>query len=177
MHSIPTGPASPLCKTAPLYMPVDGRMGLGAPQASVGMPGDQAAILHFDVGQLAEQEVTSKTSKRKHAADSDDAGVSIHKQYRPKHDVQMSQEKQGLTAAIPAAQSVMASKAGQACDAHVSITACTQIRQHQQELAQAASHAAGAHPGRLGWADGLRAPDDGQGARMGCMTAQVAGGV
>ena len=177
VHSAPTVQTSSVCKTAPLYMPADGRIALNSPQASIEMPADQAAILQLDVGQLAEQEVTSKSSKGKHAAGSDEPGLNSHKRHRPEEQVQMSQEPLGLTAASPAAQSMVAPKAGQACDAHVSIALSIQTRQHQQEIAQAPSDAAGAQPGRLGQADALKAPDEGPGTRMGCMTMQAAGGV
>ena len=174
-HNAPTGPASPMCKSAPLYMPSDGRMGSGSPQASIRMPGDQVAILQLDTGQLAEQEVTSNESKRKQAASPDERAPHSHKRHRPEQPVQMSQEPPSPTAASPAAQSIMSAKAGQACDTHVSISLSTQIKQHQQGAAQVEANAAGAQPGRLGQADALKAPDDVQGVRRGCMTAQTAG--
>ena len=175
-HSAPTGPASPMCKSAPLYMPSDGRMGSGVSQASIRRPEDQVAILKLDIGQLAEQEVTSKDSKRKHAADPDEPAPHSRKQHRPEQQVQMSQEPLSPTAAGPAAQSIMDAKAGQACDASVSVSLSTQIRQHQLGVAQAGSDAAHAQPGRPGQADALQAPDDGQGVRRGCTAAQAAGG-
>ena len=174
-HSAPTGPASPMCKSAPLYMPSDARMGSGVSQASMRRPEDQVAILKLDIGQLAEQEVTSKDSKRKLAADADEPGPHSRKQHRPEQQVQMSQEPLSPTAASPAAQSIMAAKAGQACDTRVSISLSAQIRQHQEGVAQAEANAAGAQPGRLGHADALKAPGDGQGVRRGCMAAQAAG--
>ena len=170
-HSAPAGPVSPMCKSAPLYMPSDGRMSSGVSQASIRRPGNQV-----DIGQLAEQEVTSKDSKRKHAADSDGPVPHSRKQHRPEQQVEMSQEPQSPTAASPAAQSIMAAKAGQACNTHVSISLSTQIKRHQQGVVQAKSDAADAQPGRLGQADGLKAPDGGQGVRRGCMTPQAAGG-
>ncbi len=174
-HSAPTGPASPMCKSAPLYMPSNGCMGSGSPQASIRMPGDQVATLKSEPGQLAEQEVTSKNSKRKHAANPDEPAPHSHKQHRPDNQVQMSHELLSLTAASPAAQSIVGSKSGQACDAHVSTSPSTQISQHQEGVAQAGSDVAGASPGRLGQVDGLKAPDNVQGVRRGCMAAQAAG--
>ena len=115
VHSAPTVQTSSVCKTAPLYMPADGRIALNSPQASIEMPADQAAILQLDVGQLAEQEVTSKSSKGKHAAGSNEPGLNSHKRHRPEEQVQMSQEPLGLTAASPAAQSMVAPKAGRSC--------------------------------------------------------------
>ena len=175
-HSAPTGPTSPMCKSAPLYMPSDGRMGSGVSQASIRRPGDQVAILKLDTGQLAEQEVTSKDSKRKQTASPDEPAPHSHKQHRPEKQVQMSQEPLSLPAASPAPQSLMEAKAGQVCDARVSVSLSTQIRQHQQGDAQAGSDAADAPPGRLVQADGRKAPDEGRGVRWGCMAPQAAGG-